>query len=363
VAINGKFVIDGVAHGFDARLELADGRADYRYGLFVLDSSFDLQDTILPDPYRLSKERFYQRMTPEAVASAIFAESPTDVACYHTIPAWGIWPDLSPIGVGLEIRDRHPGRMMVYGAVSPLEGQKAIDDLERQVEEWGIKAIKLYPLDWIDGRIQPWKMSDERVFYPLLQRCQELGVKTIAVHKAIPVGTAPGEFFRADDIDYPAADFPDLNFEIVHGGFTFLEETAHQLGRFANVYVNLEVTAALAFKYPRRFAEVLGEFMLWGSHEKILWGTGATLMHPRPLVEAFDAFEMPEDLMESRGYAAVTDEVKADIFANNFARVHGLDIEDLRRQIAGDEFSRVQADGYAEPWSELPDPGAVTAGA
>ena len=71
---------------------------------------------------------------------------------------------------------------------------------------------------------------------------EQLGVKVVAVHKSIPMGNAPTAPFRPDDIESPAADFPDLNFEIVHGGFTFVEETAFQLARFPNIYVNLEAT-------------------------------------------------------------------------------------------------------------------------
>jgi hypothetical protein len=47
------------------------------------------------------------------------------------------------------------------------------------------------------------------------------------------------------DIDAAAAAFPALQFEVVHGGFAFIEETAFQLARFANVWVNLETTSNL----------------------------------------------------------------------------------------------------------------------
>ena len=38
-----------------------------------------------------------------------------------------------------------------------------------------------------------------------------------------------------------AIHFPDLNFEIVHSGLAFVEETAHAIARSHNVYANLEI--------------------------------------------------------------------------------------------------------------------------
>src|SRR3546814_1661439 len=66
------------------------------------------------------------------------------------------------------------------------------------------------------------------------------------------------EHYRVDDIDRALTAFPDLQFEIVHGGMAFLEETAWQLGRYPNVYVNLEVTSASAATRPAAFGHALG---------------------------------------------------------------------------------------------------------
>ena len=54
------------------------------------------------------------------------------------------------------------------------------------------------------------------------------------------------EPYEVGDVDEAAASFPDLNFEIVHGGLTFARETGWQIARFDNVYVNLELTGGMA---------------------------------------------------------------------------------------------------------------------
>jgi len=354
--INGKLVIDAVTHGFDARPELAHEDPGYAYGMMIHDGTFAFQFAVVPDPYRLTRDEYYRRMTAEALASALFLESPTDLAWYHTIPAWGIWPDLSPASVGLEIRRRYPSRMFMYGAVSPLEGTKAIEDLERQVEEWKVTAVKLYPADFIDGKLRPWYMNDEKLLYPVLERCRALGIRVVAIHKAVPLGDAPTQVFRPDDVDYAARDFPDLNFEIVHGGFAFLEETAFQIARFPNIYVNLEASSGLLLHSPARFARLIGELLLWGGAKKIVWGTGASAIHPGPLVNAFDAFAFRDEMLEAQGYPQLTEEIKSDILALNFIRMHQLDADELMRAIAGDEIARARVSGPVEPWSALRAP-------
>ena len=48
---------------------------------------------------------------------------------------------------------------MFWGTVNPLEGKKALDDLTRQVEEYGAKAFKFYNVRYEDAGPVPWRMS------------------------------------------------------------------------------------------------------------------------------------------------------------------------------------------------------------
>lgn len=350
MALGGKLVIDAVAHALDSSPENRDSN---RYARSVVDGNFKWQWGLIPDPYRLPEDRYYQSVSAEALESALFEESDTDVACYHTLPMRGIFEDFSPMSVALEIRERYPHRILLYGAASPVDGPQALEDLERQVEEWGIVGLKLYPVDLVDGKLQAYSLGDEERVYPLLQKCLDLGVKVVAIHKAVPLGIAPTEPFRPGDVDHAARDFPDLAFEIVHGGYAFLDETSMQVGRFDNVYVNLEVTAQLLPKHPGKFATIVGELAAAGGTGKIFWGTGCSFTHAQPLLEAFEEFRMPADLVESFGYPELTEEAKADILGLNFARVHGLDVDALAESVRSDELERRKADGLVEPWSAL----------
>jgi predicted TIM-barrel fold metal-dependent hydrolase len=351
MAIDGLFVIDCVTHAFDLRPENEKGL----YARQMNEANFRLQQTYLPDPFRLSRDLYFRAFDAETLASALFVESDTDIAFYHTIPAWGVWHDYSPIRVGMEIRERYPGRMFCYGAVSPMHGAKAVEELEEQVANWDISGVKIYPVDFVDGEMRPFYMNDRELAYPVFEKCQDLGLKTIAIHKALPLGGAPMDPFRPGDVDYAAIDFPDLNFEIVHGGFAFLEETCHQIARFPNVYVNLEVNTALILRQPRAFAKMLGEFLMFGGATKLFWGTGAMVVHPAPILEAFAQFTIPEDMRDEWGYPELSREIKQGILADNFARMHGLNVEQLGKAIAGDELAVRRSAGVAKPWNSLSD--------
>jgi predicted TIM-barrel fold metal-dependent hydrolase len=272
------------------------------------------------------------------------------------------------MSVGLELKRRHPHRIVNYGGVSPLQGRKALDDLDRQFDEWGIAGLKLYPVDVIDGEVRVQRFSDRDLLYPILERCRKLGVKTVAIHKAMPLGSVAMDPFKNGDVDYAAIDFPDLNFEIVHSGFAFLDEASFQVARFPNVYVGLESTAALAVLHPRKLLRILGEFMMMGGAKKLFWSSGASSPHPRPVLEAFARLDMPEDMVEGDGYPPLTPEVKADILGLNYARLHGIDVERAKAAIANDDLSRQRQAGLAPPWSRLstpssPDPLALAAAA
>jgi predicted TIM-barrel fold metal-dependent hydrolase len=349
MAVGDTLVIDAVAHALD---HSAESRGRNRYAASVVEGNFKWQRALMPDAYQQSADAYFRSMTADVLASALFEESQTDIACFHTLPMRGIFEDFSPNSVGLAIRDRYPHRMVVYGAASPLDGSDPLEEVERQVSEHGIAGVKLYPVDLVDGRLQSYSMADERRVYPLLEKCRSLGVKVVAIHKAVPLGITPTDPFRIGDVDHAACDFPDLDFEVVHGGYAFLDETAMQLSRFENVYVNLEVTAQLLPRHPRKFARILGELMLARGSESIFWGTGCSFTHARPLIEAFMAFEMPADMVDGDGYAPLTDIDRANILGLNFARVHGLDVPALRAQIAVDDIEQRKREGLRAPWSE-----------
>ena len=96
-----------------------------------------------------------------------------------------------------------------------------------------------------------------------------------------------------------------------------------------------------------------------GAEDRILWATGPLAVHPLPLQQLFWDFKMPQDLIDGYGYHEVTEEHKRKIFAGNYCRKFGLDLDKTIAAIPDDQYQRMQQDNaLAEPWSGIPYPAA-----
>jgi uncharacterized protein len=356
---NGKFVIDTVIHAFNLSKE---NLAHPRYAEAINELILGVTG-IVPPGYGLPRDAVIRDWPIDDAANMLFRESHTDVAVYHPVPIFAYKDGQSAFPKGVDAITRWPDRFIgMYVSLDPLRDGSAIAELNRQVDEVeaaGQKplGLKLYPTSWRGEVIDSWRMDDPRIAYPLFEAAAERGITTMAVHKAIPLGPAPtGPAFDPRDIERAADAYPELNFEIVHGGSAFVEETAWLLGRFPNIYVNLETLTIILASRPRMFAHaVLGLCHVGGAAvlDRLFWSSGAMQFHPRLCLEAFEKFEFPEDLLSEYGLfdriPQLTEDVKANILGRNFARLNGLDIEAMESAIEDDEFS---ADGgEATPYS------------
>lgn len=298
--------------------------------------------------WTLTEDEFFTDFDHDVLTAALFAESAVDVAIIHALPNLGFTKGgVTDVGRMAALRDRHPGRYLLYATVDSPVTDVAIKQLEHQVATYGVDGLKLYPAFFFDGEAVGWRLDDEDFATPLLEAAQDLGIRNVAVHKALVVPPAPAEVFRVGDLDSPLGRFPALNFAVVHAGVVFLEETCALLARHPNLYANLESSFAYILSKPRRFADMVGALLLAAGPDRLLFGSGVNLVHPRPLLDAFAAFEMPADL------PPLTDEIRTKILGGNALRIHGLDGEAIRRQIAGDAFEHEKADGPSPYWSRL----------
>ncbi len=359
--IDDAVVIDGVAHGYN--LDPSNFVGGPRAAKFARTAYELLHKSLSPadDPrYTLREQQFVRTCDPELLASCLFEESQTDLAVYHAPQLVAFFKDGgSPMSTGKHAAELAPGRMYFYGSVYPFDTARAIDELDQQIEENGIIGLKFYPNDLYDGQLRSFRMDDEKIAFPIFEHALKRGIRSIAIHKAVILGPLPQpnflKDFRLDDIEVAALTFRKLNFEIVHGGWAFLEDTVMLAQVFRNVYVNLEGPSAFLNFAPRRFAHLMGSLMQAGAEDRIIWATGAMAVHPRPLIEKFWKFEIPEDLIEGYGYPQLTSEVKRKVFAENFARMHAMNVQELVAAIPNDEQRLRQVHGVmAEPWSKAP---------
>ena len=82
------------------------------------------------DEYRLTDEEFLRNWSADDLEEVLFVESPLDIVAYHGTPIWDFFKDgHSDTEKGFELKERHPDRVILYGAANPLEGKKALRDV------------------------------------------------------------------------------------------------------------------------------------------------------------------------------------------------------------------------------------------
>ena len=351
--INDMLVVDATVHALNPTKEnVAPALAPMADPL--LEATYGLHAMLSPESHRMTPGEFHADWSGEELERVLFLESDVDVCDYHSLPLDDFYVDgLVRFEKGVGMKERTPHRVCLHAAVNPLEGPAALEYVEHAVKDLGAHGIKIYPARFVNGQTVPVRLDDPDYGLPVIEKAIECGAKCIAVHKYFPVGPTRLSAYGVDDVEI-AALFPQVNFEVLHPGFAFVDETSWLLARYPNVYVNLEWTISLLFTAPRRFAEVLGALMVAGGEDRIIWSAGAMIVHPQAVLDAFLEFQMPEDLIEGYGFPPLTDEAKRKMLGENYCRLHGLDPADLKAGAAGDDWARQRsAEPNPEPWSTM----------
>jgi uncharacterized protein len=349
--IDGVFVIDATVHAFNHKAD--NFKVEW---LKDLPRAAWLGPTMgmTPDEggFKQTFEEFVGSFDhqPEVMRNALFYESQTDVGVYHGVAMMGVYHDgSSPTWVAKEIARQHPGRMFIYGPLYPWKADTNAE-IDRMVDDDHIIGLKFYPADLIDDEIKP-SMMDTDYMMSAIDHARSRGIKMIAVHKAVPMymDRVPLEpYFGVGDMPAVLSAFPDMTFEIVHGGMAFLEETINLYRTYDNCTINLEGPAGFAVKQPQALTILLDAFIRAGGHERIFYSSAATGAHPQPILESFWRHRM----------FGLTDDMKADMLGRNYARHMGWDIDAMKAQLANDEFGLDHP--LTAPWSAL-RPGTLIA--
>lgn len=332
------FVADAVSHAYNL------APSNYR----VVDLAKPMAEAFpsaaghaMPAEYRRTQASMLRDWRVEETADLLFRESQTDFSVFHPQSITIFEDGLTSVRKAEAFTAQYPTRTAALASVDIVGMDDPRAELSRQVDAFDPHGVKVYPSYWDeDHRPHGFRMDDPELAFPLWEHVADLGLDVVAVHKAVPFADVALDSYEVGDVDDAAARFPELNFEIVHGGMRFARETGWQLAEYDNVYVNIELTGFEAVVDPEGFVASM-EDLLWAGGkdvlDRIIWGSGAPHYHPRMLLEAFWEFEFPE--MEWRdGTYTITQADKRKILGENFATAHGFDIDRLKRRAAGDEF-------------------------
>lgn len=312
----------------------------------------------------------------ESFIKEVFLDSETTVGMISTPPGPYPWEAVVPPKEMSHIRDeinRVAGsqRMLAHGLVAPQLGRADLDFMELQAESLRVDAWKCYTGSAPKGFERGWWMSDEDIAYPMLEKARALAVKTVCVHKGLPLGPVP-EYNHPRDLIQAATDFPDITFIVYHSGFLgahALDVAAARAGEIPwtsefcrlkkkrpdlrNIYMELGSTfAQLVITHPEICAHLLGQLIDAFGVDRVVWGTDSIWYgSPRWQIEAFRRFHIPDRLCERHGYRPLTRAEKEKIFGLTAAALFGVDVEATRNEVPKDYLGRIRM-AYLEEGTE-----------
>ena len=249
----------------------------------------------LNDPPKLAEELYthYKEWDILGVVFSVDAETVT-----------GDSPDTNDYVA--ELVNAHPEQFIGFATVDPWKEDRAVEELERAITELGLKGLKLHPIH------QAFFPDDTR-FYPLYEKCVELGIPALfhsgfaAAGIGMPGGGGMKLKYAAPipHIDDVAADFPGLTVIMAHPAWPWVEEQIAVALHKPNVYIDLSGWA------PRYIPPQLIHEANTRLQDKVLFGSDFPYLPPDRWLSGFEQLE-------------IRDEVRPKILLENAKRVLGL---------------------------------------
>ena len=180
-----------------------------------------------------------------------------------------------------------------FASVDPWKGATAVQELERAVQELGLRGLKLHPTT------QAFFPNDSR-FYPLWETCAALDVPVLfhTGQTGVGAGTAGGGGYKlkyAQPIPYiddVAADFPQLKIIMAHPAVPWQEEQLAVAVHKANAYIDLSGWS------PKYFRPILVQYARTLLQDKVLFGSDYPALQPERWLRDFEALEIKEEVRQ-----------------------------------------------------------------
>jgi len=326
------FVVDGHIHLWDASPE----NWKNKYGEGFINCFYDYHKNLSPEEYVWPLEK-YQKYTEEDLMHDLFEIGYVDVGIFQPTYLTDFYVNgFNTTERDAVLKEKYPDKFVLNSSFDPRYEEKGLEEFERKHEKYGFKGIKLYTAEWRDDS-RGWKLDDPWALKHF-EKCEELGVTNIHVHKGPTIWPLNRDSFDGADVDRIATMFPELNFIVEHVGLPRLEDFCWIGTQEPNVYGGLAVAMPFIHAKPRYFAQIIGELLYWLGEDKLLFASDYALWQPKWLVEMFVDFEYPGDA-EFDDYAEITPDIKRKILGLNAAALYDLDVpQDLQAEEVGTGF-------------------------
>ena len=141
-----------------------------------------------------------------------------------------------------EINRAYPGRFIMGVLLNPMDGMRAVRELERLVKEEGAGALRV-------SALYNSLPANDRRYYPLYAKCVELDIP-VRIYTAMSYANdRPYDLGHPRHLDDVAVDFPELRIVAGLAGWPWIADMVALLRRHPNLY------ADTAGHHPRYFAQ------------------------------------------------------------------------------------------------------------
>jgi uncharacterized protein len=315
------FVVDSHCHFWDASREnwvegqehYAKGWIDCFYGYHQLGPAHAHWDY-----------EHYLKVSEEDLLKDLFEDGYVDVGIFQSTYLLEWYKEgFNTLERNGALAEKHPGKLIANGRWDPRGGDEGLRQLERDHERWNLKGVKLYTAEW-NGESRGWKMTDPEAFR-YLEKCQELGIRNIHVHKGPTIWPLDKDAFDPSDVDGAASSFPELNFIVEHVGLPRIEDFCFMAVQEPNVYAGLSVALPLVHGRPKLFAKVMGELLFWVGEDRMTFGSDYNIWTPKWQIEALVDWQMPDDDAFT-DFSKLTTATKKKILGLNAAKLYDIEV-------------------------------------
>jgi predicted TIM-barrel fold metal-dependent hydrolase len=320
---NGKqyFVVDSHIHLWDASPEnWVKGSEAYAKGWI---ECFHAYQSLGPPETHWPIEKF-MKYSIEDFESDVFEKAGVDHGIFQStyLKEWYA-TGFNTAEQNAQLVEKYPDKLIVNGRWDPRDGEGGLRELEADAKRYNLQGVKLYTAEWNNGS-RGYTLADDSC-KPFYEKCKELGIKNIHVHKGPTIWPLDKDAFDPKDVDIAATDNPELNFIIEHVGLPRIEDFCFMATQEPNVYAGLSVVlGGLMYARPRFFAKVMGELLFWVGEDKMLFGSDYGIWEPKWQIDMFLDWDYPDD--EYSDYPRVTEDTRRKILGVNAAKLYGIEV-------------------------------------
>jgi predicted TIM-barrel fold metal-dependent hydrolase len=155
---------------------------------------------------------------------------------------------------------RHPDRFAASHTVDPNRGMGGIRELVRAHEEWGLRAVSLFP-----HGVAPQVAIDAPLIYPVYATCVELGLP-VFVTVGIAGPRVPSACQKVELLDQVMYDFPDLVVVMRYGAEPWVDLAVKLMLKWPNLYYS---TSAFS---PRYYPSAVIDYANTRGGDRLMYG-------------------------------------------------------------------------------------------